>query len=99
GKIIGAGVDHVVGGQDVEHRIFVAGNGQMGGSGNGGGGVARHRLEQDGTGFNANQLRLFGDEEAVFGIGDDNGGAIAARIADPHQAPLEQAVTPDEIDE
>jgi hypothetical protein len=57
----------------------------------GSGGIACHRLEQDGHENHAGFLRLLGRDEAVFGIGQHERRMIAQRIGDASQCILIEA--------
>ncbi|EEI25619.1 hypothetical protein HMPREF0519_0240, partial [Lentilactobacillus hilgardii DSM 20176 = ATCC 8290] len=68
--------------QDVDHRLgaeMLHDEARRGGNGHGG--IARNRLEQDAGQRRADFGSLFAHEETVFRIGDDYGGCIA-RVGD-----------------
>lgn len=83
----------------MEHGVLIAGDGKVGGSGDGRGGIARHRLKQDRAELEADGESLLGHEEAIFGIGDHDGRAVAASIPNPIQTALEKTFAPDKVDE
>lgn len=61
--------------------------------------VPRHGLQQDRPQRNAPLLGLFGDKEAIFGIGDDDRRLVAPGILHPLQALLEETGLPHKVNE
>ena len=63
--------DDVVGGQHEHERLGITFGCKHGGDRDGGPRIAPHRLEHD-IGLDAQLAQLLGDDEAEFGVGDDD---------------------------
>ena len=76
---VGVG-DHVIGGEQPQHRVGIVLGDQDRGGGDGGGGVAADRLQQDARRGDAGGAELLGDQEAVLLVAHDDrrGEAVAA---------------------
>ncbi len=97
GPVCRVGHDQMVGGEDMNDSVFAElalGEERCGCDGRGG--IARHRFEQHASGGDTNLLRLFCDEKAILGIGNDDGRSVAGWIGDALQRFLERAQRPGE---
>ena len=87
----GGGIpNHVVGGEHQQQRIVAPGGGLQGGHGYGRGGVAADGFQQDGGGVSADLPHLFGHDEAVVFVADQQGRGQAFEPVEPLLGLLQQ---------
>ncbi len=91
--------DRMIRGEQQQQRLGVAlGQAQRGGAGRRSG-VAADRLEQHRPGCHRDLAQLFGDDEPVLFVGDDERRREALRIGDPPHRLLQQTLAAEQAQE
>ena len=91
--------NHMIRGQDQQHRIIARGHRLQRGHGDRGRRVATHRFEQEGGRCRPDLTQLFGHDEPMFFVGHDQGRLRARQAAQAQCRLLQQRMLADQGNE